>query len=360
MWLAKPLGIVGIVAALLIIGVLITTAIQRRRAKGKNKQRVNAACGDSPSARVPVFVMIVSTDNDGAALQTLLSVFAQAACPLRVFAGVAEYFAPGIVKPLPHRFTQAAESSTMPFKLGDHVRALRAPMDEYPGHLIALEQVQRFLYRGEPYVLIATPGVVLSPGWDTMLVQAMDAAPSRAVLSMHPPPPTTPGKLGTFLGVASHHPTFASYAIKDPVEGGLPATIPALAWSSRLSFSRGPLPLANAGELAGDAGMTARLLHSGWTLLHPTARPASQKDGPAARESPTPLSLPFDIAEHLGISVASQTVSARGRLGLVPPPNTPAEMTAKVGPQGDVLSMLSRIEVQRQQKQKQKQKQTHA
>jgi hypothetical protein len=159
MWLAKPLGIVGIVAALLIIGVLITTAIQRRRAKGKNKQRVNAACGDSPSARVPVFVMIVSTDNDGAALQTLLSVFAQAACPLRVFAGVAEYFAPGIVKPLPHRFTQAAESSTMPFKLGDHVRALRAPMDEYPGHLIALEQVQRFLYRGEPYVLIATPGV---------------------------------------------------------------------------------------------------------------------------------------------------------------------------------------------------------
>jgi hypothetical protein len=35
-------------------------------------------------------------------------------------------------------------------------------------------------------------------------------------------------------------------------------------------------------------------------------------------------------------------------------------MTAKVGPQGDVLSMLSRIEVQRQQKQKQKQTQTHA
>lgn len=355
----KPVWILAIVAGLVIVGALVGASLFRRRAKVRNKKKVNDACGASPDARVPVFVMLQAAGHADATatLQTLLSLFANAHCPLRVFVGLAEYTDAGTDNErLPARFARAAEASTMPFRLADHVRALHAPLHEHPGHWVAVEQVQRYLYRAEPFVLLVAPGVLMLPQWDTHLVAALQDAPPKTVLTCNPPPVGTPGTLGTFQAIGSATPTFVTFSIRAPVEGALPKSIPALSWCSRMSFTRGPLPLGDAAALVQDpdAAMTCRLLVTGWVLHHPTARVAvgDRQLSPSPSPSPLPprILLAPAVAHHLGIDQHLGTVSARGRLGLVPAPNPAYELTAKVGSSGDVLSMLSRLEVAVQKK----------
>ena len=358
----KPLWILMALAAVAAVVAVVVSAVHRRRQKTKNRTRVNAACGSSPRARVPIFAMMVAqagspTSGPDRALAALVGMYARAACPLRIFAGVAEYYGSASAPTLAARFAKASDASTMAFKVNDHLRVLRAPIAEFPGTLTALEQVQRFLYRGEAYVLVIRPDTVLAQDWDTSLLAALSAAPHRSVVSMRPPPMGTPGTLGTFLGVASAQPpSFASFSIKAPVEGQLPAAIPALAWSSRLSFSEGPLPLGDAGALVSamddDVAMTSRLLLSGWVLQHPVERVGTKASSDAdadadANRNPGATGtflLPPSVQAHLGLSQAHNLVSVRGRLGLVPAPNPAHELAAKIGSSGDVLSMLARID----------------
>ena len=370
-------------AAGLVLGALALWRVLRiRAARTRNRAVATAACGASASARVPIFVSIVAAGplQADAALRTMVSAMGSATCPLRVYIGVAEYSDPtappttAAGKNLADRFVHAAKQAAVPFELGDHVRILRAPLAEFAGVNVAREQVQRFLYHAEKYVLLLHPGVQLATGWDTTLPDALAHATRRAqegttgalqrrvVLSSRPPPATTPGTLGTFLGVHTARPTFVSFPMRAPAGGTAAPSVPALAWSGQLSFCEGPLPLAGGAPLfdpaEDDAVMTSRLLTLGWVLAHPTARVASLTLGegpPEGREggasrlaspwgAPGPALAP-EVRRLLGIS-DDNTVTHRGRLGLVPGPNCKDELAVKVGSTGDVLSMLSRIELQ--------------
>jgi hypothetical protein len=363
--LFKPLWIIGVLALLGVVASVIGTAIMKKKTKARNKDRASQACGTNPEARVPIFVMMVAVGDQhtSAAIKTLASVYGNAACPLRVFTGLADYYDSGASHAacaLAAKFAKFADASTIPFKVGDNVRALRVPVAEFPGSLVALEQVQRFLYRGEVYILLVEPGVVLAAQWDVTLMLAIEAAPGRSVVSMRPPPPGTPGTVGTYLAVATaRFPRFVAFNMKTPVEGELPPVVPALGWSSALSFSKGPLPLGDAAAMVSsgvgpDMAMTARMLLTGWVLQHPCARVATMIPAPAPETAfaSTSAMLHPAVAEHLGLDMVHDTVSARGRLGLVPGKNPPSELAAKVGSSGDVLSMLSRIETSHHKRQK--------
>jgi hypothetical protein len=359
--------LVGLVVAG-IIGVAAASAITRAKARAANVRAAKAACGSSPAARQPVFVMMVvpGPEAEPAAMQSLVAAFENAACPLRVVVGVAEYTAPdSVLQPLAARFAAAAKASAMPFQLAHHLRVLQAPVTEFPGAAAAREQVQRFLYHGEPYVATIEPGVLLAKGWDKTLQAALAGLPPRSVLTAMPARAGTPAAaspLGTFTGVTAGLPVvaFAGYAMKVPTGVGavanLPAVVPAVAWSPQVSFSAGPLPLVGSTQDSSptDASeavqVTCRLVDLQWGLFHPTARVAVARpvDGPAltAATAATPARdwrVSPAAAWALGLA-GDGGVEARARLGLVPGPNPPAEVAVKVGSTGDVLSVLARLD----------------
>jgi hypothetical protein len=366
----------GVAAAVTAVVRSVRTAAKRR----SNQARATAACGAAACNRLPIFVMLVAkgTLQTKLALDTLLRVFSSALCPLRVYVGIAEYSdAARVPKNLAERFVAGSKHAAVPFELGDHVRIVRAPEHEFPGLLTAREQLQRYLYHAEKYVLVLTPGVHLVHNWDSVLVQALGAHGARTVVTCHPaegpaPDVASPPAMGTFIAVASPRPEFASYAMKQPpAQGQLPDTVPALGWSGHLSFSEGPLPLVGAvrgvlhagdgdgdgdadNDADGDVLLTARLLQLQWTLMHPTTRVATRafascrRSGAGSKSAAPPLALAPAVLEYLGVHATgpqTQQVTNRGRLGLVPAHlTTAAEVAVKVGSTSDVLSMLCRLD----------------
>lgn len=359
------------------LGILaLVRYLRLQAARARNRAVATAACGASAAARVPIFVCLVAVGpaQAEAALRTMVSLFAGAACPLRVYIGVAEYTdgagtTAGAAPNLGERFLAASKRTPLPFALGDHVRVLRAPLAEFQGVNVAREQVQRFLYHAEKYVLVLAAGALVVSQWDVTLPAALAHAAAgltvpdqplkrRVALTARLPPPTTPGTMGTYLGVHTARPTFVSFSLRAPASGEAPPSVPALAWSGQLSFSEGPLPLAGGASLAcasdDDAVMTGRLWNLGWALAHPSGRAATLSAADAALLESSPgcspdfrpeLQLAPSVLHALGIGPTG-SVTHRGRLGLVPGPNTAAELALKVGSTGDVLSMLSRIELQ--------------
>jgi hypothetical protein len=374
--------IVAAVAVVVLGSLAVVRVVRTKAARMRNRAAATAACRSSPDMRVPIFVCLVAVGPEQAtgALRTLLSLFTAATCPLRVTVGVAEY-TDGPGPNIAERFVAAAKQAPVPFALGDNVRILRAPTHEFLGFNVAREQVQRFLYHAETYMGVLTPGALLVPGWDAALVKALAHAASTGpsagptVLTARLAPATVPGTLGTFVGVGSGRPSFVTYAMKTPASGEAAPSVPALAWSAALSFSKGPLPLAGGrGTLCAeddDVLMTARLVTLGWTLAHPTARvatlaaalpPAAPATTCADSEHGDTLPLGTVALDALGVRL-DRTVTHRGRLGLVQPPpgasNSKDELAVKVGSTADVLSVLSRIDLQ-QREREQAQTQTQA
>jgi hypothetical protein len=353
-----------------VLGSLaVVRVVRTKAARVRNRAAATAACRSSPDMRVPIFVCLVAVGPEQAtgALRTLLSLFTAATCPLRVTVGVAEY-TDGPGPNIAERFVAAAKRAPVPFQLGDNVRILRAPTHEFLGFNVAREQVQRFLYHAETYMGVLAAGALLVPGWDAALVKALTHATATAasagptVLTTRLAPATVPGTLGTFVGVGSGRPSLVTYAMKAPASGEAAPSVPALAWSAALSFSQGPLPLAGGrGTLCADDDdvfMTARLVSLGWTLAHPTARiatlaaalpPAAPATTVADSEHGDTLTLGTVALDALGVRL-DRTVTHRGRLGLVQPPaggsNSKDELAVKVGSTADVLSVLSRIDLQ--------------
>jgi hypothetical protein len=397
-----------------------------------------------------MFVMVVARGEAESALavRALVTAFERATCPLRVYAGVAEYVGgegnsgsgisdadaaagsaaasatglavsqiPITIQPFVRRFDAAAKAAAVPFSVADHVRVLRAPLGEFQGYGAAREQVQRFLYRAEPYVVCLGVHVLLDKHWDTTLQAAINSVGPRSVVSAQParlpsntfamfqkPAAGTSGAgagaavantaatMGTFLtvarcgGTADTNPTgiqLAAYAMHVPAGKDalaiLPSTVRALAWTPELSISRGPLPLAGAGELVPSVvgaterstvteavTTTARLIDLQWTMYHFTGRvasataPAAITPAPSAAAPTKPLpnvglggtsaavTIPISAAaaRYLGVNLGAGVVENRARLGLVPGPNAKEEVAVKVGSVGDVLSTLSRLELQ--------------
>jgi hypothetical protein len=404
LWLWLVCGLLGLV---LFGGLAVGNVVTTSKARNRSRVAAKAACAASPAARQPVFVMVVARGNaeSAAAVRALVAAFERATCPLRVYAGVAEYVdsAHGI-GPFVRRFESAAKSSTIPFKLLDHIRVLRAPVQEFEGYAVAREQVQRFLYRGEPYVVTLGATVVVQQGWDAALQAAVSELPPRSVVTAIPartapdnlrvlqlldaapgaPAPVTPAgtpgaaasTMGTFLAVArcgeATGATLAAYPMRVPMGTDavsiLPRTVRALAWSPELSMCRGPMPLGSFSAAAsggnGAAGgaesdttteavaVTGTLVDLGWTLHHPTGVVAATV--PALGVPPnTNTAAPAAVSRlsgaaqrYLGLRLGAGSVENRARLGLAPGPNAAEEVAVKIGSVGDVLSTLSRIELQ--------------
>jgi hypothetical protein len=438
----------GLLAVVLFGGLAVGNVVTTSRARNRCRVAAKAACAASPAARQPVFVMLVARGNaeSAAAVRAVVSAFERATCPLRVYVGVAEYVEGGsgsggsaaasaALAPFVRRFEAAAKSSAIPFKLSDHVRVLRAPLQEFEGYAVAREQVQRFLYRGEPYVAALGVTVVVKQNWDAVLQAAVNDLPPRSVVTTIPAravadntrflqmldthvalPAMTPGGLASSLtgltGLANPGPlpggpslsqqptmhgadamgsfvavarcgdatgvTLAPYAMRVPMGTDavsmLPRTVRALVWSPELSMCKGPMPLIGGGSSGSHGtslaavsvfaataetdttseavGTTGMLVDLGWTLHHPTGVVASTV--PAFGVPPsTNTALPATVSRlsgsaqrFLGLRLGAGSVENRARLGLAPAPNPTEEVAVKIGSVGDVLSTLSRIELQ--------------
>ena len=398
MFLGWKICLAGCVVAALAVSLAVSKFVTRFK-RDRNKRRALAACEGKADT---IFVMLVSYKDAGSAAQTLFSLFSKAVCPLRVYVGLYEFFddegEPSRVLRTPATSAVAVfdamvkKSAAVAFSMQDHVRVLRAPASEFKNAAVAREQVQRFLYRNETFTLcLGRMGcVLLSETWDTYLVSAHGAgalkAKDRAGLSVgmgassavlttvleNSGVEPSIARAGTFVGMGDFYgpfPKLLAYRVKHGVSTNVP--VPALAWSASFSFTRGALPYPGHRDTSlsidtEDMIMTARLLERGSSMWHATKEiacnsvtAASGYNGghglwqlPVAPQvSPSPrLSLtsrtPFldRLLGTLGVDVFTQSVTVRARLGLLPSPNRQAEIHAKIGSAGDLLSLLSRLE----------------
>ena len=357
----------------LVVAFAVSLAISKcvtRFKRSRNKKKALSAC---ESRQETIFVMLVAYKDAGSAAQTLFSLFSKADCPLRVYAGLYEFFdESNPISAMAVFDSMVKMSAEVAFSMQDHVRVLRAPASEFKNAAVAREQLQRFLYREENFTLcLGRLGcVLLSQTWDTYLVAAQAAAALKdrnnaagavitTVLETGGREPSVSNS-GTFVGMGNFEgafPRLLAYRIKHGVATNMP--VPALAWSASFSFMRGILPYPSSKGIdfsvdAEDVIMTFRLLERGTTIWHPTKELACNVAG-GARPLPqghtdTPLSrVPFSdrLFATLGVDVFRRSVTARGRLGLLPSPNRQNEIDAKVGSAGDFLSILSRLEVKK-------------
>ena len=370
MW---KLCLTGCVIAALAVSLAVSRFVTRLK-RARNKRRALAACENKQET---IFVMLVAYKDAGSAAQTLFSLFSKADCPLRVYVGLYEYFDDHNPMSAMSVFdSMVKKSADVAFSMQDHVRVLRAPASEFKNAAVAREQVQRFLYRDETFTLcLGRMGcVAVSETWDTYLVAAHGAASlkdkdrtgtvSSAVLTtvlettvIGSGEPGV-GHAGTFVGMGDFYgpfPRLLAYRIKHGVSTNVP--VPALAWSASFSFTRGALPYPGHREMnfsvdTEDIIMTFKLLERGSSIWHPTKQIACNVGvvHPALSLSSTSsLSLsrvPYcdRLLAALGVDVFAKSVTARGRLGLLPSPNKQAEINAKIGSAGDLLSLLSRLE----------------
>ena len=361
----------GFVVVAFGISLLISRSVTRFK-RARNKRRALTAC---ETKQETIFVMLVAYKDAGSAAQTLFSLFSKSDCPLRVYVGLYEFF--DEVNPISVMAvfdSMVKLSAAVAFSMQDHIRILRAPAAEFRNAAIAREQLQRFLYRGETFTLcLGRLGCVkLSETWDTHLVTIHGTVKNKngsgagvvitTVLETGKREPSILNN-GTFVGMGDFcgaFPKLLAYRVKHGVLTNVP--IPALAWSASFSFTRGVLPYPSSKGIdfsvdAEDIIMTFRILEQGATIWHPTKEIACNiaacptQPGallPAASSTETPLSrVPFAdrLFATLGVDVFRRSVTARGRLGLLPSPNKQNEIDAKIGTAGDLLSLLSRLEV---------------
>jgi hypothetical protein len=355
----SKLIIVLCIVAVLVLGMgirKVVTNIQRKH----NKKKTLKACEKETDT---IFVMLVSVKDAVGAARTMASIFAQAACPLRVYIGLYEFHdttvlynstAMGMYESL------ANASADVPFSMQDHIRVLRAPVSEFKSAVVAREQLQRFLYRSEVFVLSLNQGCTMAEGWDTYFIQLYGPTTNKLALTTIPERAHRTAKItnpGTFVGVGGFKhdfPRLLAYRMKyDHLTSNANVLVPAIAWSASLSFTRGPLPYAHSKDIdfstdAEDLYITMQLLDRGWQLAHVPREVACM----ALNTAPYPVlaatSARVLSTRHLsrfGANPWTKTITARARLGLVPAPNKHYEISIKVGSTGDFLSMLSRIEM---------------
>lgn len=396
----------GIAVAVIALAV---HAIVRKVRRDKARTRVLDAC-DITGKTDTIFVTLVSYRDPAGAGATLHSLFSNAHCPLRVYVGLCEFYDGGgggdDASAAVRAYEEAVKASTAPFCLKDHVRVLRVPYAESLGGFAAREQLERFLFRDEKFVLSLDAPAVLAPNWDAYLIDTLQSLRSRhgdkVVLTTQPKAVARAALLapasgvglgggcrvstdapGTFVAVDAKTahvvpvPRASGFALKRRPEDPVPAT----AWSPSLSFSLGrrvkdvPYPLGVVFcESMHDFVMDTALTQAGYALFHPPGEVAAsaygatrpRRDGEArSREAQCAVSLAraaygrpaaAAVLKRMGVvftspgDPATLQISARGRMGLTPQPK-PEEIDAKLGSRTAYISLLSRAELQQQHQQ---------
>lgn len=342
-----------VLVSIVIVSVTVSKWVTNVKRK-QNRKRALEACKDKKES---IFVMVISYKDAVAAARVMMSIFGQANCPLRVYIGLYEFYEDPSLTPAVDVYENLVNSSSsVAFSMQDHIRVLRAPASEYKSSALVREQLQRYLYRNETYVLcLGHAYFTLANNWDTYLVGTynLHKSPWPVVLTTIPErsngTPSTQNT-GTFVGVGgfkARFPKLVAYKIQKKVFANV--CIPALSWSASMSFSKGPLPYPNARDIsfAGDAEdfvMTERLLRHRWQVVHPAKEVMYELK--TRKLLPIVTQTATDIALHprLGTDPIRKTVSSRGRTGLLPGPNKTLEIDAKLGSVGEYINMLSRVE----------------
>jgi len=368
-WKIIAIVITVSVAVLLIAAYFVTISYRRKH----EKIRISDAC--QSSATDTIFVMMASYKNPYAAAETLTSLFENAHCPLRVYAGVFELYDPASSTNILDEYEMQTKFSKSPFCLRDHVRTIRIPVNENKGILAAHEQIERFLYRGEKFVASILPGMEVTPSWDKYCIDVLRGA---AVSTKHTKNiltamsagdvPVLTSDPGTYVGLHDDG-SLLGYRMKH--KSTVPF-VPALGWSSEFSFSdavrihdtpyeRYPDEYPNGFDtVLHDMYMTIRLLKNGWETLHPTGAlvynrrrnfDASDHNGSMAwrdrMQAVNRARGTGKIFSKLGVvSIGDNKMglSARARLGLTPKADD-TEIIGKVGSIGEYLSILSRLDL---------------
>jgi hypothetical protein len=369
------IGIVCVLLAATVLGIWIHTTLGKR----KEKKRVQSACA-SGAASSTTFVTLVSYKNAAGTAATLHSLFEKAQCPLRIYVGVVEVYAPGETSSVLDEYESLVRFSKSPFCLKSHVRVIKMPTSEYRGSVAAHAQAERFLYRKEKYVCTITAHAELAPQWEMHCAAALeqhqklkkgDSVVLTAVLpatekTLAAPGIRTPGTYTAF----SKHGGLLAYFLKKM----LPAvyTVPAVAWCSDFSFTYGsrvalvPYDMLPVDTVEGsdttnhDFYMTLALTGQGWQLAHPPFL-VGVRTVAHAGESTCPPELwyrqcmavckakQFRSVDSVLASFARPgflpKVTSRLQLGLSPHPATD-EIEMKLGSMGEFYSILSRLELQ--------------
>lgn len=349
------------VIAVLALSLAISKFVTRFKRR-KNKERAIAAC--KTMQHESIFVVLVSHKDAFGAAQTLFSLFAKAECPLRVYVGLYEFYDPESADSVMAVFESFVKRSPeVAFSMQDHVRLLRAPATEFTSGPKAREHVQRFLYRNELYVLCVGRSCTLSGNWDGYLVamhkmatKGKSKGSGNVVLTTRPAVgggAASGAREGTFIAFGDFKgdfPSMVAYEMKRSAT--VKTVVPALLWSAQLSFSKGvvPYPAAHHLQFSNDQEdliMTFRLLDAGWTLFHPAKEVCRIRSAAASLpiiDRTRFLMAYTPLLQRLGANVPRKRLTTRARLGLLPDDNKRVEIESKIGSQGDLLSLLSRIE----------------
>ncbi len=366
--------IVLIVSIVLICITALVLFIRFKVTKQRNKRKVAAACA-GPGASASIFVELLSDADADETAATLASLFEKATCSLRVYAGVYELYDAG-QPTVADAYASAAARTTAAFCLKDHVRCLRVPARESKGVLSAMEQLRRFLYRGETYIMSVRPGTRFVTGWDTLAIECLADAERRArgsavaltTLPASDSASPTPNSLGTYVAIQPTSGAMLAHRIRAKPTSA--RTTPAIVWSSAFSFAKGAALTGSTSypklpddapvgmdALVHDYFITLQLLHAGWQLAHPLVslattglnRRAAVGHGSADwRARVSALNRPYLSALAVrGIAPDAQhrvAISARAAMGLTPDAD-PDEIVAKLGSIGEYLSVLTRLEL---------------
>ena len=217
---------------------------------------------------------------------TLLSIFAAAAVPSRVVAGVCEQWRDPDVPVL-----EAAEALFPPRLaplLRTNVRFHRMPAAEAKGPVLARSLIERKLYGGEDFLFMVDSHMQFAPRWDLQVLDDYASTPLKpAVLTTYPPTYSRDARHESdFSGVpprltfhaweeGSDFPLWGSTA--QPADAEVPA--PSIAWAAgfsfasaeavaRVPFHHGTLfPHLFFGE---EVGMAVRFFTHGVNLYAPT------------------------------------------------------------------------------------------
>lgn len=367
--------------AVVIAALAIRAAVLKSRRTRTERRLLSQPC-DSDSDGT-IFVSIVNdtcSRDHGAA--SVLSLFKEAKCPLRLRVVVYDIIdGATIATPAPLLDGLRASGRAVGFpmdKLMHLVRVLQVPLKLYRGPLAAREQLERFTYKDEAYIMTLQAGAVVCAGWDTLCVQSMQCimqATSRTaylttrleiVGDAYPKAdPATPGTYTAFTPDSARAKQVVAFKlcrikkssqVPATVPAPFPVPVPASAWSASFSFTTGSRSAAFKvpvlPDVVEDAVMWGVLVSNAWTAwfhlqgtvaVVPAAAAAASAEVAAASKLSVPL-LSAAVLKTLGLNLATLAPTTRARVGLTAHP-TVDEIEIKLGSMDEYASLVSRVEL---------------
>ncbi len=217
-----------------------------------------------------IFVQIPAY-RDPELVPTLKDLFAKAAHPERVFAGVCWQYKLGEDKP----------TLDIPKDIMKQVRIHAATTEESQGASWAKHQAQK-LYKGEDYVLMIDSHMRFVKGWDALLIKQLSECTSAKSVITHLPPkytlPDVPDTAGKLTVLRAHYPTqggdirvrgeLLDVAPENPLRGAFAA--PGLLFAKAALIKEVPYDPHLYFEQE-EMCLSARLFTHGWDVYHPSA-----------------------------------------------------------------------------------------